>query len=68
MESPFVKIRNWLGADYIYRVFLRDWDVGRTILVASIGYIDKYRKNLTHQIYWILRLVPYPKAEITQKQ
>jgi len=24
MESPFVKIRNWLGADYIYRVFLRD--------------------------------------------
>lgn len=62
-ESPFIKMRGWLNVEYMYRNFTRDWDIGRTILVASIGYFDKHRKSLTHQLYWILRLVPFPKIE-----
>lgn len=66
VESPFIKMRDWLNVKYMYRDFIRDWDIGRTILVSMIGYVDKHRKSITHQLYWILRLVPSSKTEETQ--
>lgn len=65
-ESPFIKMREWFNVNFVYRDFTRDWDIGRTILVGSIGYFDKYRKSVTHQLYWILRLIPFPKIKNTQ--
>jgi len=51
----------WFNVRFMYDDFKRDWDIGRTIIVSTIGYFDKYRESLTHLLYWNLRLVPYPK-------
>jgi hypothetical protein len=62
-ESPFIKMREWLNVSYMYSDFTRDWDVGRTILVSTLGYFDKNRRSLIHRLYWMLRLVPFPEIE-----
>jgi len=64
--SPFVKMRDWLNVHFMYNDSKRDWDIGRGILVSVIGYNDKFRRNAIHKLYWILRLVPFPKIEEIQ--
>ena len=62
LKSPFTRMQ-WFNVEFMYRDFKEDWDVGRTILVSTIGYFDKYRLSLIHRLYWVLRLVPFPKTE-----
>lgn len=62
-ESPFIRMREWYNVNYMYRNFNRDWDIGRTILVSTFGYFDKYRLSLIHRLYYALRFVPFPEIE-----
>ena len=62
-ESPFIKMREWFNVNYMYNDFKKDWDSGRTILVSSIGYFDKHRKNITHRLYLRLHLLPFSKSQ-----
>ena len=62
MKSPFTRME-WFNIDYIRKDFKEQWDVGRTILIRTIGYFDKCRLGLIHQLYWMLHLVPFPKEK-----
>ena len=62
-QSPFIRMREWFNVNFMYNEFRRNWDIGRTVLVSTIGRFDKYRFGLTHRSYWVLRLVPFPEVE-----
>jgi len=66
MNSPFTDMQYGLFTDIIYKDFIKNWDAGKSIIVVVIGHFDKFRKTLTHKLYWILRLVPFPKLKETQ--
>jgi len=56
-KCPFIGIQ-WFNVDFASRDFKRQWDMGRTVLISTIGYFDCYRNSLMHKIYRIFHLVP----------
>lgn len=58
--SPFTRMQ-YYNAEYEYRDFKENWDIGRTILISAIGLFDTIRINTLHSIYINLHLVPVPK-------
>lgn len=61
-KSPFTGMQ-WFQREYVHRDFKESWDIGRTVLVYTIGFFDKFRKSAVHELFWVLRLVPMPKQE-----
>ena len=62
VKSPFNRME-WFNVSFVQKDFKEQWDVGRTILVSTIGNFDCYRNGKTHLLYWVLRLVPIIKNE-----
>jgi len=57
VKSPFTGME-WFNVSFINREFKEQWDIGRHILISTIGSFDCVRQSTMHQLYWVLHFVP----------